>query len=448
MSYLGTYWDKSMNFSRCKRASSLKKANYKQLCKSPSPFLRTFLLPLSQHHRAFSESKHLMAIIHSQSQLNPSIEDTLSKQATHSALRRVEERPHFQTHENIHSFPQNDDARNTAGSLSSGLDVEGAEHRVMQGTPTDLSSLANEMVFVFLCSMGLLLFGVFLGDVLVNQLIFPRLLRVTEGGTPLLVGSFLLANEVAVIIAGSVADLSDPKPPMTLAFNWLFIWNLVLVFSIHPARAVRAMQGVAVGVLQASPMSLGRLYAPGVRKNRIISLMTAMAPIGFLIGCLKGDFDALGALCAAAGCGLVVFDLNQGAPSGWQPYRYSTIIAGMLCFGLFYLAEQRAARPLTNTRLWTTPGFTPLTISYFLGYGVYIGGWMLYAAPAGSLLVTNQNLSAAIGTALADAVGQRVNHGAGLMPQDIARIAHLQPERKMDTRLAPSPLLQPRVMPE
>ncbi|RAK79659.1 MFS general substrate transporter [Aspergillus fijiensis CBS 313.89] len=443
--------------------------------------------------------------------------------------------------------------------------MEEAEHWVMQSTPPELSNFANEIVFVLLCSMGLLLFGVFLGDVRVNQLIFPRALHVTEGSTPWLVGSFLLANGVAVIIAGSVADLSDPKPPMTLAFGWLVIWNLVLVFSIRPGRAVlffvaRAMQGVAVGVLQASSMSLlGRLYAPGVRKNRIFSLMAAMAPIGFLIGCLKGgalaahlpwifatnsilcglcvlasiwcipsfapqhnstilkDFDAMGAVCAAAGCGLVIFGLTQGAPSGWQPYTYSTIIAGMLCFGLFYLAEQRAARPLIDNRLWTAPGFTPLAISYFLGYGAYIGGWMFYAvrfflstqqkAPitvalylipnlvsgvaatwvvsrtlhvvpghwllavgmiaftmgpvfflpqtahttywalampgitlvtfgpdltfaaasifitssvpksfqgaAGSLLVTIQNLSAAIGTALADTVGQRVNHGAG-----------------------------------
>lgn len=150
-----------------------------------------------------------------------------------------------------------------------------------------------------------------------------------------------------------------------------------------------------------------------------------MTPVGFLIGCLQGgcltahlpwifgsnalvclicavasfpgipsfapkpgasgtqptlkDFDALGALLAAIGCSLIILGLTQGVPSSWSPYAYSLIIVGSLFLFLFYLAERRASRPLVDNRLWTTPGFLPLAISYFLGYGAYVGGWMFFA---------------------------------------------------------------------
>ncbi|KAE8337883.1 hypothetical protein BDV24DRAFT_166870 [Aspergillus arachidicola] len=153
--------------------------------------------------------------------------------------------------------------------------------------------------------------------------------------------------------------------------------------------------------------------------------MSATVPIGFLVGCLQGgaltahlpwvfgsnaivsficavasfpgipsfsskqgsadtplylkDFDALGALLTAIGCGLIILGLIQGVPSGWNPYTYSLIIVGVLFLFLFYLTERRATRPLVDNRIWLTPGFLPLAISYFLGYGAYVGGWMFFA---------------------------------------------------------------------
>ncbi|PYI04658.1 MFS general substrate transporter [Aspergillus sclerotiicarbonarius CBS 121057] len=353
--------------------------------------------------------------MHPRSLLNTPGDGSVTGQAAYAASSRLEEGKTFRHILDNHHHSQGNDASDTS-------------NRGIQGIPSELSGFTGEIVFVLLCSMGLFLFGVFLGDVLVNQLILPRVLHINESNTPWLVGSFLLANGVAVIIAGPIADLSDPKLLMTLAFGWLVIWNIVGVFSLRPQVAVlffvaRAMQGLAVGVLQATSMSLlGRVYTPGIRKNRMFSLMSAMTPVGFFIGCLKGGalaahlswnfaanailcsictiasiwcipsfkstdsttlslkiFDILGALCAAGGCGLVIFGLTQGAPSGWSPYTYSLIIMGLLFFGLFYLAEQRATRPLIDNRLWTAPGFTPLAISYFLGYGAYIGGWMFLA---------------------------------------------------------------------
>ena len=39
--------------------------------------------------------------------------------------------------------------------------------------------------------------------------------------------------------------------------------------------------------------------------------------------------------------------------------------------GAFYFVEKRVARPPIHHKLWQTPGFKPLLVSYFLCLGAY-----------------------------------------------------------------------------
>ncbi|KAF6843525.1 hypothetical protein CMUS01_02011 [Colletotrichum musicola] len=154
--------------------------------------------------------------------------------------------------------------------------------------------MTEEIFFVLICSMGQLLFTIHLGHSFVAQNLFADALQLGNGEAPWVTGAFLVANGVSVVISGSLADLIDPKRLVLGAFVWLGIWNLVGAFAVVPSRypvffVARAMSGIAVGILCSAAISmLGRVYRPGVRKNRVFALMGAMVPIGFSIGALQG----------------------------------------------------------------------------------------------------------------------------------------------------------------
>ncbi|KAK8012253.1 MFS general substrate transporter [Apiospora marii] len=300
------------------------------------------------------------------------------------------------------------------------------------GFPPELPSLLAETVFVLTCTGGQLVFALLVGNVAVTQSVFGAALGLPPSQLPWLIGSFMLAAGLSVIVSGPLADLAPPKPLMVGAFLWELLWNVVAAVTITPKLKIlffvaRAMQGLAVGVLVSASMSiLGRVYSPGRRKTQVFSLMAAGSPFGYWLGCLQAgalsahlpwifgstaaflgmcalaaqltipplrpasdgvnteapslrQFDYIGAVLASVGCSLVVFGLTQGASADWNPYTYSSVIVGCLMLGAFYFVEKRVARPLIPHKLWQTPGFKPLLVSYFLGLGAYSGAWQFYA---------------------------------------------------------------------
>ena len=305
-------------------------------------------------------------------------------------------------------------------------------HRITQGVPPELPSLFAEIIFVLVVAAGQVINSLTIGHILVNQVEFTSALGIQASQLPWLNGASALACGLSVIIFGPFADLIAPKPLMVGAFLWEALWNGVSAATVSPEWKIlwlvsRAMQGLAVGVLVSTPMSiLGRVYSPGIRKTRVFSLMAAGAPVGFWLGCVQGgalsahlrwifgstalflalcavaaqltipnlqpardsssldapsirQFDYLGAILASLGCGLFLFGLTQGSAAHWSPYTYSTIIAGVVMLGLFVVVERRVARPLVPNQLFKTPGFAALLASYCFGMMCYIGAWQFYA---------------------------------------------------------------------
>lgn len=315
--------------------------------------------------------------------------------------------------------------------------------RQAQGVPSELRNLTAEIIFVGVCSAGQLLFAFLMGDVNVNQQSLKIALGLEQGEIPWLTGAFLTALGLSVILSGSLTDILPPKLLIVGAFVWLTIWNLIGAFTLTPERAIaffvmRAMQGLAVGVLVSGSMSiLGRVYNPGQRKTRVFSAMAAASPFGFWLGALQGgalsahlewifgsnaiicglcaaaafatipalrpvadsasadapsikNFDWKGAICAIIGCVCLLFGLTQGSVAHWSPYTYVLIIVGVLVLGLFFWLETIVPRPLVPARLWKVPGFAPLMMAYFLGFGGFVGAWQFYAV---QFFLTQQHVS-------------------------------------------------------
>jgi MFS family permease len=307
------------------------------------------------------------------------------------------------------------------GHVESGLSPPNGS----RGRPVELSSLSTELIFVLVCSSGQLFFSFFQGNVNVNQQAFRQALGIQNSELPWMVGSYLVALGLSVILSGALSDLMPPRLVVVVAFVWLTIWNIIGVFSLTPARStlfffMRAMQGLSVGVIVSGSMSiLGRVYAPGLRKTRVFSAMAAMAPFGFWLGAIQGgaltahlpwifgsnailcalcavaayftipalrpvadiegvdaptirDFDWKGAILATAGCVCLLFGLTQGNVAHWSPYTYVLIIVGALLLAAFFFVEQKVHRPLIPNSLWKTSGFAPLMAAYFLGFGGFV----------------------------------------------------------------------------
>lgn len=153
--------------------------------------------------------------------------------------------------------------------------------RKSQGKPPEFPNLLAEVTCVLVCTMGQLLFSIFIGNIRVNMLRLVPVLGIETSQTPWLDGAFLLANGLSVVIFGSMADLAAPHTLVVGAFAWATVWNVIGAFSLSPERKVlffivRAMQGLSIGVLVSTAMSiLGRIYNPGVRKTRVFSAMVS-----------------------------------------------------------------------------------------------------------------------------------------------------------------------------
>lgn len=294
---------------------------------------------------------------------------------------------------------------------------------LFQARPNEIPNLVAEVLFILVCSTGQLLFGFLVGGVSGLQIVLVERLGITVAQTPWLMGSFLLANGLSVIVSGPLSDVLRPKWLMCGAFAWQALANVVGVFSLNNQYlffVVRGAQGISVGVLVSSSISiLGRVYQPGLRKTRVFSIMAAMAPLGFWLGALQGGafsrvpkwifatnamiaglcfagglyaipnirpvtnntmrgFDYVGSSLAVTGCALLVAGLTQGPSANWAPYTIVIVMLGLVSMVAFFYVEHKVMRPLLPPGLWKVPGFTALIIAYFLGFGGFLA-WQFYA---------------------------------------------------------------------
>lgn len=226
----------------------------------------------------------------------------------------------------------------------------------------------------------------------------PGQLSWLAAGFSLTVGTFIMPS-------GRWGDLYGHKRLFIVGYFWFSLWSLVAGFSVWSESLpffafCRAMQGIGSAIVLPNGIAvLARTYPPGSRKNMVLSLFGAAAPVGYVLGAvLSGIFAelvwwpwaywVLGILLAIVGVvgilvipamsvfggqpkikeldvvgtllgvvGLVTFNFawNEGPTAGWgKVYVYVLLIVGTILLVAFVLWEvYKAEYPLLPVAAFT-----------------------------------------------------------------------------------------------
>ncbi|KAH8891671.1 MFS general substrate transporter [Thozetella sp. PMI_491] len=243
-----------------------------------------------------------------------------------------------------------------------------------------------------------------------------------------------------VLPAGRLGDVFGHKAVVVVGFLWLAAWSFAAGFAPSVGNAgglgtiffcfSRAMQGIGSALVVPNGQGiLGRAYPPGPRKNIVMSMFGAAAPLGFVVGAAMSSlfaeqaqwpwaFWTLAALCVALAAlsilalpsslchgsqvakqieeglwvrldvpgimlgisGLVLFNFafNQAPIVSWRtPYTYFILIIGALLLAGFTYTQQHARHPLVPVSAMHT-GTNFVLGCTAAGWGCF-GVWVYYA---------------------------------------------------------------------
>jgi MFS family permease len=212
-------------------------------------------------------------------------------------------------------------------------------------------SLLREVLFVLLICLSQVLMLAGISQALVPQVLigssFPD---TTPGSLAWYSASYGLTAGTFVLPAGRLGDLFGHKKIFIIGFFWFGAWSLAAGFAeMVQMRAggggtvffclCRAMQGVGPAMLVPNGQAmLGRTYVPGKRKNVVMSLFGAAAPLGFVLGAVMSS----------------LFAERVGWPWGFWAMAAVCGVLGAVSWGVIPGREERDhGRERENEGLWT-----------------------------------------------------------------------------------------------
>lgn len=295
-------------------------------------------------------------------------------------------------------------------------------------------SFAQEVLFVLTISMSQIIMLVGMAQALVPQYIigesFPD---TTPGDLAWYSASYGLTAGTFVLPSGRLGDLFGHKKIFIIGFVWFAVWELIGGFSRHVELTsenagtiffvvARAMQGVGAALLVPNGQAmLGRAYKPGPRKNLVMCLFGAAAPLGFVVGAVVASVfaqlvawdwaffttaavcavmavvayvvlpptsglhttretgvalwkqvDAVGVFLGVSGLVLFNFAFNHAPIVGWTtPYTYFLLVMGVMLLVAFIFHELHTSHPLVPIK-----SLRPMT-SFVLGCTA--AGWAAFS---------------------------------------------------------------------
>ena len=326
--------------------------------------------------------------------------------------------------------------------------------------------------------VGTVCIGAFMGqvDASMTQMLLPRL----EGdfGASLSTVSWVAVAYILTMasfmpIFGRLADMVGRKLLYTGAFVVFVIGSGLCGFApdLPTLIAFRILQGIGAALLTANSISIVVLAAGPEARGRALGLQSAAQAIGLGVGPAvgglildtlgwhwafwinvpfglagailgwfvlpqtrhagpSGRFDWAGALLIAPALTAVITLLNEGQDWGVSsPWFIGCAVAAVVFLSLFVWAEQRAATPLVDFRLFKQAAFLVGNLANFLSYAMLFGVFFLIpfllvrvyqdsALAAGlrlSIVPVMLGFLAPIGGILYDRFGARVVTAGGML---------------------------------
>ncbi|PKS07095.1 hypothetical protein jhhlp_005693 [Lomentospora prolificans] len=298
-------------------------------------------------------------------------------------------------------------------------------------------SFLREVFFVFIiCFSQLLMFAAFAQALAPAQKISESFPDTVPGYQSWYSAAFGIGVSAFALPAGRLGSLLGHKKVFIAGFAWLSLWSTLAGLSIYVERGdlngtvffcvCRAMQGMGPAVIVPNAQALlGRVYDLGPRRNLVMCLFGAAAPLGFVAGAVMASlfvelmswewaFFVLGAVCLTLACqsiivlpadvnaatsvhtekfwrlidapgiitgvsGIVLFTFawNQAPVVSWTtPYVYFMLIISILLIGAFLYIESAAQYPLLPISAMTTTTHLVLACTA-AGWGCF-AVWVYY----------------------------------------------------------------------
>ena len=271
-------------------------------------------------------------------------------------------------------------------------------------------------------------------------IVLPNLYQVDAGEGAGTTGLFWPAALLSLILSAllltfaRVSDMYGGYSPFMFGLIWLAIWTLIpgFVSSSMLLNVSRANQGLAIAAFTPSTFSLvGSIYPEGPRRNIVLGLYGACAPLGFFAGFLAGGalpadearwyfwiasalafvttitaylsvphdktdrkslnlkMDWLGASMITSGLILVTYALSvQPYANVDDPTRngfefrivYAPLSTGVVCLAVaFWVEGWFASCPLLPFEFFKPQGVKPFSIACLFFYGSF-GVWLYNSA--------------------------------------------------------------------
>lgn len=271
-------------------------------------------------------------------------------------------------------------------------------------------------------------------------IVLPNLFRAASSVGAGMTGLFWPAALLSLILSAflltfaRVSDMYGGYGPFMFGLIWLTIWTLIpgFVSSSLLLNVSRAMQGLAIAAFTPSTFSMvGSIYPEGPRRNVVLGLYGACAPLGFFTGFLAGGalpaiesrwyfwiasalafittvtaylsvphdktdrkrlnlkMDWLGAFLITSGLILVTYALSvQPYANAADPTRngftfsivYAPLSSGAGCLAVaFWVEGCYASCPLLPFEFFKPQGVKPFSIACLFFYGSF-GVWLYNSA--------------------------------------------------------------------